>query len=198
MRKRIHGTIFILSLLLGLLSFGATASAQDAPTWKIDPVHSNVLFRIKHLGVGYVFGEFNKKGGTIEFDPKNPASASIDLVIDTESVDTNVDKRDNHLRSPDFFEVKQFPKATFKSKKWVKRSEDRFDVTGDLTVHGVTKTITVPVELVGMGKDGQGTERVGFMTTFSVDRRDFGINYMPDGLSNRVKLIFTTEAVKQK
>jgi polyisoprenoid-binding protein YceI len=195
-------------LFASLLSFGlvlgltATATAQDsakkgAETLKVDPVHSNVLFRIKHFNTGYVFGEFLGEKGTIKFDPDNPEKMKVELTVPVESISTDNDKRDKHLKSPDFFSAKQFPNITFKSKEVEKKGKNKFEVTGDLTIHGQTEEVSTVVEQVGSGKDPQGNFRRGFYTEFDIDRTDFGMDFMSGALSDDVKLIIAVEAVRQ-
>lgn len=188
-------TIVSLGLLVGL---GSTAVAQDnAETLKVDPVHSNVMFRVKHFNTGYVFGQFVGETGTIKFDPENVENSSIELTMPVDSITTHHEKRDKHLKSPDFFDAKQFPKVTFKSKKVEKRTDDSFLVTGDLTMHGQTNEVTGIVQQVGSGKDPQGNFRRGFYTTLNIKRSDFGIEYMMGGVSDNVKLIIALEGVRQ-
>jgi len=171
----------------------APAGIAGAPaSYTIDPVHSSVIFRIKHMNTSQFYGRFNDIHGTLDFDDANPASSNLDPEIKIDSVDTHATKRDGHLKSPDFFNAATFPTATFKSKTWTKSGE-AFDVTGDLTIHGVTKPVTVKLEKTGTGK-GQGGPIIGFETTFTVKRSDFGISYMPDGLGEDVRITIALEA----
>ena len=196
-----HSFRFILASLVSVglfLGLGATATAQEkTETYKIDPVHSNALFRVKHFGAGYVFGEFLGEKGEIKFNPENPEQTEVNLTIPVDSISTDNTKRDKHLKSPDFFDAKQFPNITFKSKNVEKRTDDSFKVTGDLTIHGKTKEVSTIVQMVGAGEDPQGNYRRGFYTTFNIDRSDFGIDYMSGGVSDNVKLIIAVEGVRQ-
>ncbi|MFW5967445.1 MAG: YceI family protein [Persicimonas sp.] len=189
--------LVIFGLFAGL---SATAVAEDkkddVETLKVDPVHSNVLFRVKHFDAGYFYGEFVDKKGTIKFDEDNPEKSEINLTVDAKSINTNNKKRDDHLKGPDFFNVKQHPEIKFESKK-VKKSGDDLKVTGDLTLHGKTKEVTVDVEQTGSGKDPEGKFRRGFHTEFNIDRSDFGMDYMTKAASDEVKLIIALEAVRQ-
>jgi polyisoprenoid-binding protein YceI len=170
------------------------AAHAGAPgSYSIDPVHSSVLFRIKHLGASYFYGRFNEVHGTITFDEANPASSSIDVEVKIESVDTHAAKRDADLKGADFFNAATFPTATFKSKSWSK-SGDAYEVTGDLTIHGVTKPVTAKFEKTGTGKSQRGGSLIGFETVFNVKRSDFGVSYMPDGLGEDVRIIIALEA----
>src|SRR5438067_9388934 len=141
----------ILALLLGSLSLGA-AAASAAETYKLDPVHSSVLFKAKHLNVADFYGRFNDFTGTVTFDNANPSNSSVNLEVKVESLDTHEPKRDQHLKSPDFFNAKQFPVITFKSTKVEKGSADSYKVTGDFTLHGVMKPVTIEFKKTGEGK----------------------------------------------
>jgi polyisoprenoid-binding protein YceI len=116
----------------------ASFPALAADTYKLDPVHSHAEFKIMHLGVAYQYGRFNDIEGTVVVDEKNPANSKVDVTIKTESVDTKAEKRDEHLRSPDFFNAAQFPNLTFKSTKVEGAGKDKYKVSGNLTMHGVT------------------------------------------------------------
>jgi polyisoprenoid-binding protein YceI len=167
--------------------------APAAGAWSVDPVHSSVVFRIKHLNTSYFYGHFNELTGTVNFDEAKPEASTMDLSIKIESVDTHNSNRNNHLKSASFFNVEQFPTATFKSTSWKKASDNTFDITGDLNIHGQTKPVTIKLEKTGQGKGQQG-EIVGFETNFTLKRSDFGITYMPDGLSDEVKMMVSIEA----
>jgi len=160
----------ILAGVLGLLVAGSTLAADAL---KIDRAHSHVNFEIRHL-VSSVTGSFKDFGGTIQFDKAAPAQSSVDFSIKTASIDTGAEGRDKHLQSPDFFDAEKNPEITFKSKKIAKKSGDTYDVTGDFTMHGVTKEITIPVSYLGSVK-GQRGETFGFKTNFTVNRKDYGV-----------------------
>ncbi len=145
-------------------------------TWNFDNVHSVVGFSVRHLMISKVRGHFNKWGGTFEYDPKNPSTAKIDVKVETASIDTREEKRDAHLRSPDFFDVEKFPEMTFKSTS-VSGSGEELELTGDLTLHGVTKSVKLKVESLGTTKDPWGGERAGFSASTSVNRKDFGLHW---------------------
>jgi polyisoprenoid-binding protein YceI len=154
---------------------------------------------VNHLGASYSYGQFTDIAGKITFDASKPEGGSVDVTIKTESVTTFNEMRDRHLKSPDFFNAKEFPALTFKSTAWKKTGEKTFDVTGDLTINGKTKQITVPVQHVGDGKNQRGQELTGFHTTFKVDRTEFGMNYgvaETGGLGKDVDIIFSVEAIK--
>ena len=144
--------------------------------WNIDLAHSSVGFTVRHLVVSKVRGHFRKFGGSIDFDPENPAATTIEVSIDAASIDTNEDKRDAHLRSPDFFDVEQFPTLSFKSKRTEKQG-DGYRVTGDLTLHGVTREVTLEAEYEGAGKDPWGGYRAGFSARTRINRKDYGLGW---------------------
>ena len=181
--------LFTMSTML----FSASAFAQTA--YQVDPVHSNVLFRVKHGGIGYVYGQFLEFEGTVNYDKDKPSKTSIEWSIAANTVFTNHRKRDAHLKSPDFFNAKQHPAITFKSTK-VTKNGDKLRVTGKLTLNGKTRTITTDVALTGDGKDQEGNQRQGFLTEFSIDRSDYGMDFMVGGgVSDQVDLTVSTEVV---
>jgi polyisoprenoid-binding protein YceI len=145
-------------------------------TYKIDPAHSEANFQVRHL-VTKVRGRFAKFDGTIQFDEASPESSSVEFTIDASSIDTNVGDRDTHLRSGDFFDVEKFKNLTFKSKRITKKGGDNYDVTGDLTIRGTTKEVTLPVTHLGKAKDPWGNEKLGFETEYTINRKDFGLNW---------------------
>ncbi len=176
--------------------FGAADEPANEPSagtqYKLDPVHSSFYFKIKHLNVSYVFGRFNDAHGQYTLG-EQPA---FQFTIQTKNVDTNTPKRDDDLRSPDFFNVKQYPKITFKSTK-VSKSDAGYNVTGELTIHGKTNTITVPLEKVGENKDPWGGYRSGFATEFTLKRSDYGMDHMLDSVGDEVTLMISFEGVRQ-
>jgi polyisoprenoid-binding protein YceI len=144
-----------LTLVVALIS-AFVLSANAADTFKVDPVHSFVLFSVQHFGVSNSYGRFNDVSGTVVFDKDNPSKSSVELSVAVESLDTHNSIRDQSLKSPDYFNAKQFPTITFKSTK-VEGSGDTFKVSGDFTVHGVTKPLTVDFKKVGEGKACRGS-----------------------------------------
>jgi polyisoprenoid-binding protein YceI len=182
----------ILAVILGLLGI----SAHAADTFKIDPVHSSVIFSAMHLGVANFYGRFNDVSGTVVFDKADPSKSSVDLTIPVESVDTHNEKRDQHLKSPDFFNAKQFPVITFKSKT-VESSGDTYKVTGDFTLHGVTKPVTLEIKKGGEGQGAQGEIRGGGEARFTIKRSDFGMAFMQGPVGDEINIIVSLEGVKQ-
>jgi len=183
-------------ILGGAMLFGGQAWAAD--TYELDSVHSHAVFKIMHLGLANQFGRFNDISGTVVVDEKTPANSKVEITIKTDSVDTKNAKRDEHLRSPDFFNAKQFPTLTFKSTKVEAAGKDLYKVTGNLTLHGVTKPVTFTFKKTGEGKDPWGGHRIGGETTFTINRMDYGIAFMPDGLGKEVTLMLTFEGVKKQ
>ena len=173
-------------------------NTQATEAYKVDPVHTTAIFRIKHLGVTYFYGRFNETTGSFTLNTENPCEMSFDVQIKTQSVDTNAANRNNHLKSPDFFNAKQFPTISFKSKSVQSSGENMYTVAGDLTLHGVTKPITVQMEFVGQGDKGQRFGyRAGFDVNFTSKRSDFGMNYMQGKLGDEVTLMVGLEGVRQ-
>ena len=178
---------------LGLVMNIATP-AFAAETYDVDPVHSSVVFKVKHFGV-YNYGLFTDVAGSVTFDEKNVKNSAVDLTIKTDSVYTHVQKRDDHLKSPDFFNSKQFPTITFKSKSVKAKGADSFDVTGDLNLHGVTKSVTASFTRVGKAKGMKGETRSGGEAMFKIKRSDFGMSYLPQVVADDISLIVAIEGI---
>ena len=175
-----------------------------AETFTIDAAHSDASFRVKHL-MSNVKGSFGELAGTIEVNRDNPAASSVDFTINTASIDTANDNRDKHLRSADFFDVEKFPQITFKSTKIAPAgTKDVYNVTGNLTMHGVTRQIVLPVTFLGFAKDPWGNDRAGFEIETTLNRKDFGLNWnkaLDQGgflLGEDVRVSIALEAVKNK
>jgi len=145
--------------------------------YDFDSSHSTVEFSVKHMMIATVKGRFNSFKGTLHIDEQNPAASEVDVTIDVSSIDTGADGRDSHLRSPDFFDVAQFPTITFKSTKIEALSDEKYRVTGDLTIHGVTRPQTLEVTREGSVKDMQGKQRHAFSVTGKLSRKDFGLEW---------------------
>ena len=149
-----------------------------AETYVIDPNHSSITFRIKHLGITFVYGLFPNAGGVYTFDDENLKNASIWIKVGVADIDTGNEKRDQHLRSPDFFNEKKFPFIIFKSVSIAPADSGQYLVTGNLSLHGVTKQITVQAVKTGRYQEPGGEYRSGFENRFSIKRSDFGMQYM--------------------
>ena len=180
--------------MLAALLLTSTFSLAATTSYKVDPAHSFVIFRIKHMDTGHVYGRFNEPNGAITIDDSDPSKSSFTLELATQKVDTGIQKRDEHLRSPDFFNAKQFPTIKFVSKE-VKKTDKGYEVTGDLTLHGVTKSITVNMEQTGQGAMGP-RQIIGFETTVDLKRSDFGMKTMLGPAADDVRLIISLEAGK--
>ncbi len=144
--------------------------------WAIDPTHSEVGFKVKHMMFTNVSGKFEQFNGTIETEGDDFTTAKIDFTADIDSINTTNTDRDNHLKSPDFFDSAQFPQLTFKADS-MERNGDDYKVTGDLTIHGVTKKVTLDAEHGGIGKDPWGNEKAGFSVNGKFNRKDFGLTW---------------------
>jgi len=150
------------------------AAASAADTYNFDKVHSDVGFQIRHL-VSKVRGHFTDYEGTVLVDRAKPEASSVDLTIKAASIDTGNENRDKDLRSANFFEVDKYPEITFKSTKITPKGGDHYDVTGNLTMHGTTKEVTLPVTFLGFVNAGRMGDRAGFETSITLNRKDFGI-----------------------
>jgi polyisoprenoid-binding protein YceI len=188
-------TFSLGALLVGLmLAVPRLALADD---FKADPAHSFVVFDIHHLGAGYVYGTFAGPTGTVGYSGDDLTKTSFDMSIDTDSLDTRNDRRDSDLKGPDFFDAKQFPTITFKSTSVEKTGDNTMSVTGDLTLRGVTKSITVPMEYTGTGQM-MGQTRAGFRADFKINRSDFGMVKDPAPMiADEVHIVVAIEAIKQ-
>jgi polyisoprenoid-binding protein YceI len=181
----------------------ATTPATTTESWTIDKVHSSATFKVRHL-VANVVGNFRDFSADINIDRAKPENSSVDFTIQTTSIDTGNTNRDEHLRTADFFDVAKFPTITFKSTSVKPKSASEFDVTGDLTMHGVTKRVTLPVSFLGFGKDGRGNEKGGFEIETTVNRKDYGIVWnrnIDEGgvlLGDDVKVSISLEVNKKK
>jgi polyisoprenoid-binding protein YceI len=154
----------------------AVATATAARSYQIDKTHSSVTFQVRHL-LTKVHGHFGDFSGAITVDEMNPANSRVDVTIQAVSIDTHTVDRDNHLRSGDFFDVENYPTLTFRSVSVTPRGGDWFDVAGDLTIHGVTRQITLPVNYLGNGKDPWGNEKAAFEADITINRKDFDLNW---------------------
>lgn len=188
--------ILVLTLLSVFLLTTFSLSVK-ASSYKLDPAHSNVLFKAKHADIGYVYGMFLEYSGDFQYDPENPGTTNASLTVRTGSIFTNVKRRDNHLKGPDFFNAKQYPTMTFESTSAEVLDDERIELTGKLTIKGVTKTISPVVDLTGAGKGPQGDYRRGFSTSFTVNRMDYNVDYMPGGISKEITVIVTGEGIRQ-
>lgn len=180
-----------------------SASTATRTIWKLDPVHSSVEFRIRHMMVSSAKGRFTGVEGAIEADETNPENSTIAVTIDTSTVDTRDERRDGHLKSPDFLDVANFPTITFRSTSVEAVSSEQLRVVGDLTVHGVTREIVLDTEFGGIGKSPYGMMVAGFSAETEISRKDFGMTFnvaLETGgvmLADTVKIAIEAEFVKQ-
>lgn len=176
-------------------------SPLQAARYDIDVAHSSIQFKVKHLGISTVTGRFKQFIGFISADEKNAAKSKVEVTVDITSVDTQNEKRDGHLKSPDFFDAAKYPSARFVSKKVSPVQDGKFTVVGDLTLRGVTKPVTLDAVFEGKAKDPWGAERAAFTATAVINRQDFGIKWnqvLDNGgvmVSDEVKLEFEIEGV---
>jgi len=196
MNSRRFLNIFSAALALSLLAL-FSVSAYAAETYKLDPAHTSVVYRVKYSGVTFVYGRFNGPTGTFVFDETSPAKSSIDMQVDANNIDTAVAKRDNHLKSPDFFNAAEHPAVTFKSTSVKKLSSDTYQVTGNLTLLGKSRKLTVDAKHTGSGKDPWGNFRRGFEASFTIKRSDFGMNFMLGGVSDDVAITVSVSGIRQ-
>lgn len=187
-----------VSIVISLaVIFVCSSLPLKAADYSLDPAHTSLVFRAKHMDIGYVYGMFLDVSGDIEYEPGEPTDTTMDIRAKTDSVFTNVKKRDNHLKGTDFFNAEQYPEIKFVSKSVEAEDDNTLSVTGDLTLRGVSQEKTINVELTGSGKGPQGKFRRGFHTTFTINRMNYNMDYMPSGISKTIKLIFSGEAIRQ-
>jgi polyisoprenoid-binding protein YceI len=186
---------FVFTLITAL-AMAATAAAQ-AGTWQIDPNHSAAQFSVRHLGVSTVRGAFTKVSGSAKHDPADPSKDSLEATIDTKSVDTRVEMRDNDLRSPHFLEVEKYPTITFHSKTAKVTGPGKLQITGDLTLHGVTKEVVLDVDGPSAAiKDPWGNQRIGASATTKITRQDFGVSGAPGVVGDEISITLDVELIQ--
>jgi polyisoprenoid-binding protein YceI len=187
----------VRSTLFCVLLAAATLGSAKADNYKIDPVHSAILFKVGHFGVGNIYGRFDTFSGDFVFDANDPTRDSVKLEINTDSVDSNAPDRDKHLKSPDFLNTKQFPTATFKSTAFKKVDEKNYEVTGDFTLRGITEPVTVAVQVIGTGPGPKGETRLGSESSVTLKRSDFDVKAFLPAVTDEVQLRIAVEAIKQ-
>jgi polyisoprenoid-binding protein YceI len=173
----------------------ASLPARAAEEYSVDPMHTAVTFRISHLGLSWVYGRFNDVNGGFSIDKDGPNNAFA-LKINTESIDTGNKKRDEHLRSPDFLNVKQYPVISFQSTS-IKPIEDGYEVTGDLTFHGATKSISFPLKGGRTAEFPKGVQRIGYSTELTLKRSDFGMDKMLEAIGDAVHIAISFEGTRK-
>ncbi len=189
---------YIEQILLAIVVITTSLTwAAETQTWQIDANHTAAQFSVRHLGISTVRGVFEKTSGTVSFDPSDPSKTSIDATIDVNSVNTRVQMRDNDLRSPHFFDAAKYPTITFKSTRAEAAGSGKLKVTGDLTIHGVTKQVVLDVEGPSQAiKDPMGNTRVGASATTKVNRNDFGISTMPGMIGDEIQIVLDVEMTR--
>ncbi|MGE3773938.1 MAG: YceI family protein [Gammaproteobacteria bacterium] len=192
--------MFVKSTMLAGLAGGvamALAGAAHAADYQIDPAHSFVEFKIQHLGYSWMYGRFNGVTGSFKYDADKPAESAAEVTVDTKTIDTNHAERDKHLRGGDFLDVDKFPKATFKSTGYTGDANGG-KLAGVLTVHGVEKPVEIELKKVGEGPDPWGGYRAGFVGTYKMTRKDFGLDYELGPASTSLDLEIGLEGIKKK
>ena len=175
-----------------------TLSAVAQETWQLDPPHSSAQFSVRHLGVSTVRGAFTKVSGTVQYNAANPGKSSLQATIDAASVDTRVDARDNDLRSPNYLDVKKYPTITFQSKKVEAAGAGKLKITGDLTIHGVTKEVVLDVDGPSAPiKDPWGNQRMGASATTKINRMEFGVSGAPGMIGDDITITLDIEMVRK-
>jgi polyisoprenoid-binding protein YceI len=184
-----------LLVITAAIAFTASALAQ-AKIWKIDPNHTAAQFSVRHMGISTVRGAFTKVSGTATYDPADPAKASVDVTIDASSVDTRVEMRDNDLRSDHFFDVAKYPTLTFKSTHVEAAGSGKLKMTGDLTIHGVTKQVVLDVDGPSAPMtDPKGNSHMGASASTKINRKDFGVNGAPSMVGDDITITIDAELV---
>jgi polyisoprenoid-binding protein YceI len=193
MSSRMLMPMVVLSLVTGLAPI---RPGHAADTYTADATHSSTVFRVKHMNASYAWGRFNSINGSFTLDEASPAQSKFEFQVKADSIDTANAKRDQHLKSPDFFNAVQFPSITFKSQS-VAKSGAAYDVTGDLTLHGVTRPVTLKVTPTGTGKGPNGASIAGIEATLSIKRSDFGMDKMVGPVGDDVTVMVSIEGMKR-
>jgi polyisoprenoid-binding protein YceI len=185
----------LVAMIAAFVLAGSLSARAD--TYQVDPVHSTAVFRIHHFNAGYVWGLIGGPTGTFTYDAADPTKLSFTVSVSLDNLDTHNGRRDSDLKGPDWFNAKQFPTIDFKSTAVNKTSDTTYDVTGDLSLHGVTKSITVKMEMTGTGQGMQGDTRTGFEANFTIHREDFDMNGMSGPVGDDIKIVVALEGIKQ-
>lgn len=196
--------LFLIAVAMLTVSGAVFADDHDASSDSVEHylidtrgAHAFVQFRIPHLGYSWLYGRFNEFEGEFTFDPENPSNSSVNVTIQTASVDSNHERRDNHLRNEDFLTVDEYPEAHFRSTSFSHVDGDNYKMTGDLTLLGQTRKVEINVEHIGAGEDPWGGYRRGFSGTTSFALADFGIDYELGPDSEIVEIILDIEGIRQ-
>ncbi|CAE7211578.1 unnamed protein product [Symbiodinium sp. CCMP2456] len=188
-------------LLLSAVAVVAAVPTTRAANFEVDPSHTSVVFSVSHLGYSYTYGMFRDVKGTVEFDKASPEACKFRFTIDAASLNTMNEKRDEHLKGADFFNVKQFPQITFESTAVAPAAsadgKTLYNVTGKMTMHGVEKEVTLPIELLGEGETPFKDYRAGFMCQTTLKRSDFDMDFMVGPIGDSIGVTVSFEAVKK-
>lgn len=189
----------LLASAVSMALVGSVQANEHDGTYAFDTkgAHQFITFKISHLGYSWLYGRFNDFDGEFVFDAENPENSSVTASIDTSSVDTNHAERDKHIRSKDFLNVSEFPEASFKSKRVVVDDEGEADIVGDFTLHGVTREVTLDVEMLGHGKDPWGGYRMGFEAETELRLADFDIPTSLGEASETLEITISVEGIRQ-
>jgi len=175
---------------------GISSTAAQSELWHLDPPHSAAQFSVRHLGISIVRGTFTKLTGDVKYSPSDPTKSTVDVVIDAASLDTRVERRDNDLRSDRFLDAAKFPTITFKSKRVAVAAPGTLKVTGDLTIHGVTKEVVLDVDGPTPPIQAMGTSRMGASASAKINRTDFGITNMVPMVADEVAITIDVELIQ--
>ena len=187
-----------LAVLAFVLGLGNTPASAASDMYILDKGHSTLQFKISHLGISYTYGRFNDFNGSFKFDKDDPAGCAIEIDVSTESIDSNDEGRDKHLRGEEFFHCEKFPSMSFKSTKVEKAGDKTYRVTGDLTILAVTKSVTLRMQKIGEGKGPYGNYRMGFEGNLRIKRSDFGMQAMIPMIGDEVQLTLGIEGIKKE
>jgi polyisoprenoid-binding protein YceI len=191
--------IFVFLTCLGT----APVAALSADAYTIDPAHTSVVFSVGHTGLSYTYGVFRQAGGSYILDKTNPANCRFEFAIQTESIDTNHAERDKHLRGADFLNTQQFPTITFESTGCALATNAPagsvvYNVTGNLTIHGVTRQVMLPLRMLGDGKGPFGDERTGFLCQVELKRSDYGMRNLLEMVGDAVGVTISFEGIMRE
>ena len=187
-----------LAVLAFVLGLGNTPASAASDMYILDKGHSPLQFKLSPLGISYTYGRFTACNGTFKFDTDDPAGCAIEIDVSTESIDSNDEGRDKHLRGEEFFHCEKFPSMSFKSTKVEKAGDKTYRVTGDLTILAVTKSVTLRMQKIGEGKGPYGNYRMGFEGNLRIKRSDFGMQAMIPMIGDEVQLTLGIEGIKKE
>ena len=188
----------VLLPLLGIVaSWLPAATSQGQDVFQIDNSHSSIIFSISHFNIGYIYGRFNRCSGVATMNRNDPGRCEFEFEIESKSIDTNDVGRDSHLKGEEFFNVEKFPSIEFKSTK-VEKLKGVYQVTGIMKIREREKQVTIPLQLLGVGKGPLGNVRMGMIGKFSIKRSEFGMDSMLDHIGDDVAITFSFEGIRQK